>query len=585
MNTYFAITATLRSRTAIHVGSGKGGETTDNLCRRDAQGNFVIPGTAIGGVLRSIATRIAPRISSKVCKSLLLTKEAGADTAKRYNDGDPCECAVCDLFGEINPSEDEEIGRASRLLVAHSKTTNAQRRIRDGVGIERSSKTSARAAQAKFDLETLPRGVDFNLRLELEDARDIDERLLAAVLAELQQGRLWLGGSVGRGLGAFELNDMKVVTRDLSDDAGLVEFLKSDEPWVSETVDDDWLDSQLAAARNDIKSADGVGDAARSFVSLKFDLRFKDLFLTNDTVLSTRSGFDHAPLLEVMIDKQSAAILPGSGLRGVLRSQAERIARTLVTLATDGPEEFGRKCPACDPLQRPKGQARDTPLASCDSLLKSVLKKQTDEATDKQLCLACWLFGSTRRGSRLIVEDAFSQQGPSKKVLDFLAIDRFTGGGKDGAKFDAVALWQPAFTVRLHMENPADWELGWLLLALRDVADGLVPIGFGGAKGFGQAQIDKFRLDYGFITENDFAGPTEIAQTEPKPTSGLYRVLSWQTNFTSPDSDFVNVASAWVTGFNDKVKNFEREYSPLHLKRDNYFDGDIPQLYGKEATI
>jgi len=584
MNTYFAITATLRSRTAIHIGSGRDSPATDALCRRDAQGNFVIPGTAIGGVLRSTATRIAPRLFGEkgLCKALL--PKNGKDGAQPFNDGKPCKCAVCDLFGEINPSEDEEVGRASRLLVAHSKTINTQRRIRDGVGIERSSKTSARAAQAKFDLETLLRGIDFSLRLELEDSREIDQRLLAAVLAEWKEGRLWLGGGVARGLGAFDLKDLKVVTRDLSNDDALVEFLKSDKPWASPTVDDYWLDSQLAAGRNDIKGADGIGDAAHSFVSLKFDLRFKDLFLTNDTVLSTRSGFDHAPLLEVLIDKESAAILPGSSLRGVLRSQAERIARTLTTLATDNLDQFGQKCPACDPLQRPRSQAQDTALASCDSLLKGVLKKPTDEATDNQLCLACLLFGSTRRGSRLIVEDAFSQKDLSKKVLDFLAIDRFTGGGKNGAKFDAVALWQPNFSVRLHLENPEGWELGWLLLALRDIADGMVPIGFGGAKGFGQARIDKFKLSYGFITENDFAGPIATAQTEAKPTSGLYRVLSWDTSFTSPNPDFVEIANDWVTGFNDTVKNFEREDSLL-LKRDNYFEGDIPQLYRKEATV
>ena len=142
MNKYFAITATLKSLTAIHVGSGRDSDTTDALCRRDAQGNFLIPGTAIGGVLRSIATRIAPSIGSEVCKTLLPKKDDGADTTKRSNDGQPCECDVCNLFGEINPSENEDIGRASRLFVAHAKTSNTQKRIRDGVGIERKSKTS-----------------------------------------------------------------------------------------------------------------------------------------------------------------------------------------------------------------------------------------------------------------------------------------------------------------------------------------------------------------------------------------------------------------------------------------------------------
>jgi CRISPR/Cas system CSM-associated protein Csm3 (group 7 of RAMP superfamily) len=588
MNKYFAITATLKSRTAIHIGSGKGNGTTDDLCRRDAQGFFLIPGTTIGGVLRSIATHIAPRIFGEegLCKALLPTKEEDAGTTRSYNDGEPCKCAVCDLFGEINPSEDEDIGRASRLFVAHAKTANTQKRIRDSVGIERKSKTSARAAQAKFDLETLPRGGEFELRLELEEAGAADEKLLAAVLAEWQEGRLWLGGRVARGLGAVELKDLRVVSRDLSDDDALVEFLKSDEPWSSETVDQDWRETRLNEARQLVPNGIIATGAARSFASLKFDLRFKDLFLTNDTVLSTRSGFDHAPLLEVMLDKKSAAILPGSSLRGVLRSQAERIARTLTTFEANSVEEFGRKCSACDPLQRPnKTEAQNRPLASCDSLLKNVLTAPTDETKDEQLCLACLLFGSTRRGSRFIVEDAFSQEKLPNKVLDFLAIDRFTGGGKDGAKFDAVALWQPKFSVHLHLENPADWELGWLLLTLRDVADGLVPIGFGGAKGFGQAEIDKLTLDYGFIGDKDFTGPAAIARTKLEPISGLYSVLTWETNFTSPDAEFLKIANSWVTKFNDTVKSFERKDPMLQLKRDNYFDGEIPQLYSKEATV
>jgi hypothetical protein len=45
------------------------------------------------------------------------------------------------------------------------------------------------------------------------------------------------------------------------------------------------------------------------------------------------------------------------------------------------------------------------------------------------------------------VEDAEAQSEPIKKVLDFLAIDRFTGGGRDGAKFDAFASWNPSFTI------------------------------------------------------------------------------------------------------------------------------------------
>jgi len=609
MKNYLAITGRLIARTAIHIGSGEGSNITDALCRRDAAGHFLIPGAAIGGVLRAVTTRLAPRIGANVCKALLPNEENVQDMTKRYNDRKPCECAVCHLFGELNPSEDEGKGRASRLFVAHAKAVDPQisSRIRDGVGIDRASKTSARAAQAKFDLEVLPPNTLFKLRLELEDATEEDQNLLAATLAEWEAGRLWLGGRVARGLGAFKLEDLQVVQQDLTSDAGLLAFLKDDAPWTSPSVNTAWITSHLDKARERVQGGTTCHDGvARSFVTLCFALRFESLFLTNDTVAATRSGFDHAPLLEVMTDQQSAAILPGAGLRGVLRSQAERIARTLTTLETNNATEFGARCPACDPLRRPdqieeqaarlslpanateldKLKARaslNVPLASCDALLKGYLKT-IKETKETQLCLGCLLFGSTRRGSRLTVEDAFSEKDLPRKVLDFLAIDRFTGGGKEGAKFDAIGLWKPAFRVRLHLENPSVWELGWLMLTLRDIADGLVPVGFGAAKGFGQPRIDSLKLDYGFISDDDYAGASEIARSKITPTSGLYRVLGWDTQDASQRAQLLTIAEDWVKKFNDKLMDFKREDSLLRVQRDTYFDGEIPQLYEKEAT-
>lgn len=96
--------------------------------------------------------------------------------------------------------------------------------------------------------------------------------------------------------------------------------------------------------------------------------------------------------------------------------------------------------------------------------------------------MACQLFGSTWNGSPAAVEDAPFVGEITYKVLDFLAIDRFTGGGRDSAKLNAVVLWKPRFSVSLFLENPEPWELGWLALVLRDLNDGLATVGFGGRR-------------------------------------------------------------------------------------------------------
>jgi hypothetical protein len=83
---------------------------------------------------------------------------------------------------------------------------------------------------------------------------------------------------------------------------------------------------------------------ARSWALAEFTLAATGPFLTHDLMQAGRSGFDHAPLLATY-DRGAKPVLPGSGLRGVLRSQAERIARTLATLKAwdDGHDSQTRK--------------------------------------------------------------------------------------------------------------------------------------------------------------------------------------------------------------------------------------------------
>ncbi len=579
---YRAVLGRLVSRTAVHIGTSVPGDVTDSIFRRDVEGNFVLPGTAIGGVLRSVATRLAPRLGSPVCRALWSTEEMGELSTIQRNQ--PCGCWVCHLFGDIQPGEggsEKSGGRASRLIVAHARACSPDGkipRVRDGVGIDRSTGASARAGSVKFDLEILPNGTEFALRLELEDTNANDEMLLVAALAEWQAGRAWIGGRTARGLGAFDLCDVRLMERELSSTDGLMRFLKAEAPWENATEIPDWLPFGLNKARRQLQGCTACHEGvARSFATVRFDLKIDGPFLINDTMAAVQSDFDHVPLLD-KISTDGKPVLPGASLRGVLRSHAERIARTLITLNVGDRAVFLAKCPACNPVESRETAA----LANCDTLLRKVAKiPDEQEITDQQLCLACRLFGSTRRGSRFIVEDAEADAETLRKVLDFLAIDRFTGGGKKGAKFDAIALWQPTFHARLHLENPAAWELGWLTLVLRDLADGMLTIGLGGAKGFGRAKVASLSLDHGFIRDEDFVGPIQMVAKHTEPMSGLYRVRSWDTSDADQWAELSVLAQSWVDKFHKVVNAFERK-PKLQLQEDSYFSDHLPTLYGKE---
>jgi hypothetical protein len=153
--------------------------------------------------------------------------------------------------------------------------------------------------------------------------------------------------------------------------------LRADKPWEAGQGNENWLAARLREAQTRIHSNAPVARefTARAFVSVKFDLIIDGLFLTNDTTAAVRAGFDHAPLLDFM-SATGKPILPGASLRGALRSQAEKIVRTLTTLDDDvkDAKSFGEKCPACDPMRRASDETEVTnqiPLASCDALLKN----------------------------------------------------------------------------------------------------------------------------------------------------------------------------------------------------------------------
>lgn len=579
---YCAVLGELTFNTALHIGVGRGGVGTDSPLRRNNRGEIILPGTAMAGALRSLATRLAPYLSlpdGKRSTCLALEPKQPEDT---QNSKTPqiCGCPVCHLFGEIRPNENaaERLGgRASRLWVYDAAMRHATGTfVRDGVGIDRETGTAARAGRVKFDQEILPAGAVFAIRLELDDASEEDQMLLAATLAEWMAGRSWLGGGAGRGLGNATLTNVRYVKNSMADSKELLTFLKSTDPVSSAQEEPAWLASNLTQARA------RVDLGGKPFVETEFDLQFEGLFLTQDATAAGMLGFDHVSLIDGVpgFTPGLKPVLPGSGLRGALRSHAERIARTLASYqamqkgkAEGAAQIFKNTCPACNPLQdNPK-----LPLARCSEL--NNLPPRT-EPSDDQLCLGCRLFGSSQRGSRLRVMDAPISGEPIWKAVDFLAIDRFTGGSLEGAKFDAAALWKPTFRVRLFLEEPEDWELGWMALVLRDLFEGYIPIGFGAAKGFGHALGKNLTLRCGFLSDKDWGGLAR--EKELQGAAGFYRMAAfthpdWQTGMTE--------VTNWTKRFLSELSGVKRRQEFLEpLQVDTYFD-KLESLYpmdGKE---
>jgi CRISPR-associated protein Csm3 len=165
---------------------------------------------------------------------------------------------------------------------------------------------------------------------------------------------------------------------------------------------------------------------------------------------------------------KQVVFLPGSSLKGTLRSYCERVARSV---KPDASHEW-----CCNPFDDRN---------ACGRRLDKVKESAARYAA---ACVACRTFGHTRLGSHLSISDAYPVDEVKLEQRDGVAIDRISGAVAAGP-FNLEVVTQGAFRATLTLRNFQLWQVGWLAVALRDLKSGLVPIGFGKSKGFGRVTV------------------------------------------------------------------------------------------------
>ena len=169
-------------------------------------------------------------------------------------------------------------------------------------------------------------------------------------------------------------------------------------------------------------------------------------------------------------DGSGPLLMPGSSVKGVLRSHAERIVRTLWRLDLPGP--------------------------------------WLDQVNDPRLAVVRSLFGMAGdhpepgyRGALSVHDCVGVAVAVAERVVTHVGVDRWTGGAAENLLFSvresAAADWGP---IRMSLDTrracgPGDDEgalaLALLLLTLRDLADGWLTMGFGGTRGRGSVGVSR----------------------------------------------------------------------------------------------
>jgi len=180
--------------------------------------------------------------------------------------------------------------------------------------------------------------------------------------------------------------------------------------------------------------------------------------------------------------------IPGSSLRGALRSELERL------LAAVGQETSGLT-----------GCTSFTKESCAEKIRESILKNEEMEAGKRDrteliqefvasgLCDLCRLFGFPEFASRLVIEDALPDPldtAIKAPIRDGVGIDRDTGAARETVKFNyQVIETGPRFTFKMVVENiQGDEDRTLITLILQLLRQGLY-VGGKRAAGLGKVRL------------------------------------------------------------------------------------------------
>lgn len=338
------------------------------------------------------------------------------------------------LFGVCNSANDDADNMGKLRIYDAMLPGNVKGSIEQRTGITVNPQYGVVEAHKLFTRETVATGSIFKLTVE---ADKLDTSGLARILGLLDSfdGEIacgvGAGGSKDQGRLKWQAQTIKVISEDAlkiwcqHGDAKL--------PW--ETL-------------QEIPQAECIAPGTLA-AKTNFSIEFSSPWLIDSPEHHGKNEKDDA--LEFSRTQDGRAWLPASSLKGWLRGRARRILMTLL-------------------------------------IAKNIHNNQ-DIVKSEQLLAE--IFGSTEKAGWLVVSDAYTAQPAQTHQQSFIAIDRFTGGNSSGALYSVNAAAPAMVTGQIGWRQPhqtgGDWRLGLLAMVARDALEGDLVLGWGKARGYGQA--------------------------------------------------------------------------------------------------
>ncbi len=488
----------------FHVGSPDDhSEFIDRRVMLDSFDRPILPGTSLCGVMASLARK--------------LIVNGGYNISERDK-------AFAALFGSARGDTEGEQGQSSRLKVfdSHVKSESYSAMVRDRNAINR--ELGSADDKRLFREEVVDGDICFDIKLEFRETGPMTTQelrlqdsglspdqmavsLLHNILKLMENGWAHFGGSIGTGYGRFKLCNCTIRECDRSSPDDVLAYALNG--WNAKDKDgkEYFEEKPFAEIRNEDKTAvvelnDNIASEKvrfsciiRPMEPLLVKTGYSTEVVKNKGAIRSNNDFGLIPLQKEFSvdasfcrDTNEKPYIPGSSIRGTLRSHAERAVRTVVG---------GDKA---------KEAAWDVGRAEEEGKLFSNMEKFKESDVS---CLVSHLFGFPAMGGRIIFSDAVpldSKKFNSRlKMLDHVALDRFSGGAADQHKFNSrpffpsgppeTASDEGDLEFEIEMFDFSEDHLGMLLLLLRDLRMGRILLGYGKNRGFGRVKLQKIAME------------------------------------------------------------------------------------------
>ncbi|HDL01100.1 MAG TPA: hypothetical protein ENH23_02595, partial [candidate division Zixibacteria bacterium] len=174
-------------------------------------------------------------------------------------------------------------------------------------------------------------------------------------------------------------------------------------------------------------------------------------FVIKDSLIIRHYSSNPAESDSAHIRSEGKNIIPGSSIKGAMRSRAERILKTLAV--EDQTELFSFLFGNSSTSDKDNGKRYDGSIPS-----------------------------------RIKINEVIIKQKVEANIQQRIKIDRFTGGTIDGALFDSMPIFSANHDIAnkliVDLKDPIDAEIGLMLLILKDLWTEDLPIG--GEKNIGR---------------------------------------------------------------------------------------------------